>query len=343
MKQHKKRKINPLRLCVAILCVLLSLVILALDGFFIFDRVRHGSFYKDAAREFVIPGLNDNFTPQGFDYLPDSDQYILCGYMSDGTASRIYTVDKNYKSSAPVLIKNQNGSGHTSHAGGIRFYPGTDHVYLAGDGAIHLLSLTDILDGDGEATILGDIKVMMEPAYCLVRDHCLYVGSYYYPEKYETPEGDRYVTPAGDQNYALLAGYSLDPTTGMLISDKPDILYSTRGMVQGMALTDDDTLIFSTSWGLSTSHLYCYDLAAVDPAKADTYTLPNGTEMPIYFLDSASCYADIVAPCMSEELVVRDGRVYVMSEAACNKYFFGKLLGAHRLYSYPIPEKEAEK
>ena len=80
-----------------------------------------------------------------------------------------------------------------------------------------------------------------------------------------------------------------------------------------------------------------------DPAKADTYTLPDGTEMPIYFLDSASCYADIVAPCMSEELVVRDGRVYVMSEAACNKYFFGKLLGAHRLYSYPIPEKEAEK
>jgi hypothetical protein len=342
MKNKKHKKISPLRWCAAIICVLLSIAILAVGGFIIFDRVRHGSFYQDAEREFVIPGLNENFTPQGFDYLPDSDLYILCGYMSDDTASRIYTVDKDYKSSAPVLIKNQDGSDHTSHAGGISFYPGTDHVYLAGDGAIHLLSLTDILDGDGEATILGDIKVMMEPAYCTVRYGELYVGSYYYSEKYETPEGDRFVTPAGDQNYALLAAYALDPTTGMLTSDIPDVLYSTRGMIQGMAFADDDTLIFSTSWGLSTSHLYCYDLTAVDPAKAQTYTLADGTEMPILFLDSASCYADIVAPCMAEELVVKDGRVFIMNEAACNKYVFGKLLGAHRLYSYPIPEKEAK-
>jgi hypothetical protein len=88
--------------------------------------------------------------------------------------------------------------------------------------------------------------------------------------------------------------------------------------------------------------LYCYDLKAVDPALAGTYTLPDGTETPILFLDSSSCFADITASCMSEELVIKDNRIYIMNEAACNKYFFGKLLGAHRLYSYPMPEKEEQ-
>ena len=342
MKNKNKQKASLLRRLVSLLCIIVSVAILAVGGFIIFDRVRHGSFYQDAEREFIIPGLNDNYTPQGFDYLPESDLYIMCGFMSDDTVSRIYTVDAKYQSSDAIIIKNSDGSDHKSHTSGISVLPGTDHVYLAGDNIIHLLSLADITDGDGVATILNDISIMLDPAYCTVRGDMLYVGSYYYPDKYETPMADRYVTPTGEQNYALLAAYPLDPTTGLLASDTPEVLYSTRGMIQGMAFADDDTLIFSTSWGLSTSHLYCYDLTAVDPAKAQTFTLADGTEMPILFLDSSSLYADIAAPSMSEELVVKDGRVFIMNEAACNKYVFGKLLGAHRLFSYPIPEKEAK-
>ncbi|MBQ7337182.1 MAG: hypothetical protein IJW40_01875 [Clostridia bacterium] len=323
-----------------ILCTLISLIILVVGGFIIVDRVRHGSFYKDAAREFTIPGLSDNYTPQGFDYLAEQDIFLCCGYMSDGTASRIYTVDKDYQSSAPITIKNADGSDHLGHAGGITAFPGTDHVYLASDGCLHRLSLADILDGDGVVTIKEDLFVMLEPAYCTVYGNDLYVGSYYYPEKYETPESERYVTPAGDQNYALLAIYPLDPDTGKLLTDKPDTLVSTCGMVQGMAFADADTMILSTSWGLSTSHLYCYDLTKLDPAQSGTYTFSDGSQIPIFFLDSTVCYADIIAPCMAEELVVRDGRVYIMNEAASNKYIFGKLLGAQRLYSYPVPVNE---
>lgn len=339
MKRKQNSKASPLRRCIAILCIVLSIIIIAVGVFFIVDRLRHADFYKNAHREFIIPGLSENFTPQGFDYLPEKDIYIMSGYMSDGTTSRIYVVDQTYTASDAIRIKNQDGSDHLSHSYGISFYPGTDHVYLAGYGAIHRLSLTDLLDGDGEVTILADLKVLMQPAYCTVRGNSIYVGSFYYPKEYETPMGDRYITPAGDQNYALMAVYTLDPTSGDLLTGTHDALYSTCGMVQGMALADDDTLIFSTSWGLGTSHLYCYDLTAVDPSQAGEYTMPDGTKTPILFLDSSCCYADIAAPSMSEELAVKDGRVFIMNEAACNKYFFGKLLGAQRLYSYPIPEK----
>jgi hypothetical protein len=333
---------RAVKISLTIVCILLALALLAVGGFVGFDRIRHASFYQDARREFIIPGLSENFTPQGFDYLPEKDLYIMSGYMSDNTASRIYLVDQNYKSSAPILIKNPDGSDNKSHAYGISFYPGTDHVYLAGSGVIHRLSLPDLMDGDGEVTILEDLEVVMEPAYCTIRNDKMYVGSFYYPEHYETPAGERYITPAGDQNYALLAVYALDPTTGSLLSGTHEALYSTCGMIQGMAFADDDTIIFSTSWGLGTSHLYCYDLTAVDTTQTGMYTMPDGTQTPLLFLDSASCYADIVAPCMSEELVVRNGYVYIMNEAACNKYFFGKLLGSQRLYSYPIPPKEAK-
>ncbi len=343
---NNTQKINlAVKISLIVVASILALAILAVGGFVLFDRIRHGSFYKDAEREFVIPGLNENYTPQGFDYLEEHDTYVCCGYMSDGTASRIYLITADYKSSDAILIKNADGSDFLGHAGGITAMG--DHVYLTDDNCILMLSLADIMNGDGTATVADSFPVSLDPAYCTVYGGNLYVGSYYYPEKYETPEHERMVTPAGDQNYAIMAVYPLDAESGKPTQALPTAFYSTRGMVQGMEFVDEDTIILSTSWGLNTSHLYCYDLSAVTPVTAvaieqRTTEGDSVAHLPLYYLDSSNCFADIVAPCMSEEIVCRDGRIYIMSEAASNKYFFGKLLGANRLYSYPIPKKEAK-
>ncbi len=327
-----------------IVCSLLAVVILAVGGFILFDRIRHGSFYQDAAREFVIPGLGDNFTPQGFDYLEEQDLFICCGYMSDGTPSRIYTVDKAYHASSPVRIQSKDGSDHTGHASGITVFAATDHVYLASEGCLHLLSLADILDGDGVATIREDLNVMLASDYCTIYNGYLLTGSYYYPEAYETPAHERMLTPTGEQNYALMALYRLDPETGLLASDEPEKLISTPGMIQGMAVIDENTFVLSASWGFSSSRLLIYDVSgSLVPGSQggdSEYELESGNRIPLFYLDSNRLLHTISAPAMSEELVVRDGRIYVMNEAASNKYFFGKLLGAQRLYSYPIPENE---
>lgn len=338
-KQKQAKKITPKAVCLTVLCALLALIVLVVGTFIIIDRVRHGKFYQDARREFTIPGLSDNFTPQGFEDLSDYNLYLCSGYMSDGRASRLYVIDRDGNAGAPIQIKNSDGSDHLGHAGGISSYPGTDYVYLAGSDCLHLLSLSDILDGDGTATIQDSWEILVNPAYCTVFDGYLYAGSFYYPGAYETPKQEWYLTPAGDQHTSLVAAYRLDSKTGAL-SEAPEFLYSTRDMAQGVAFSDADTLVLSTSWGMNTSHLYCYDLTRLNHDLAGTYSLSEDVQIPVYYLDSSVCFADIAAPCMSEELVIRDGNVYIMTEAASNKYIFGKLLGAQRLYSYPIPEKE---
>ena len=39
---------------------------------------------------------------------------------------------------------------------------------------------------------------------------------------------------------------------------------------------------------------------------------------------------------MSEEIVYKEGKIYIMSEAASNKYIFGKFVGLGNFYSYNV-------
>lgn len=57
-----------------------------------------GAFYPNfnahaKNKEFEIPGLAETFVPQGMDYQAEDDVFLVSGYMSDGSASRIYVVD----------------------------------------------------------------------------------------------------------------------------------------------------------------------------------------------------------------------------------------------------------
>ena len=61
----------------------------------------------------------------------------------------------------------------------------------------------------------------------------------------------------------------------------------------------------------------------------------DGNNIPMIFLDSASLISDVVAPPMAEEILVRDGRIYIMNESASNKYIFGKFTTGSHVYSFP--------
>ena len=43
--------------------------------------VRYWDFFSNAKMTFMIPGLLDNFVPQGFDYIEDSKTYLIAGYV----------------------------------------------------------------------------------------------------------------------------------------------------------------------------------------------------------------------------------------------------------------------
>ena len=52
--------------------------------------VKYWDYFRNSEGAFLIPGLFDAYVPQGFDYMEETDTYLMCGYMSNGSPSRIY-------------------------------------------------------------------------------------------------------------------------------------------------------------------------------------------------------------------------------------------------------------
>ncbi len=320
---------KPLKIVICVLVAVVLLLLLAVAGFALCNRIMFADFYSNSEKYEKIPALWNNYVPQGYNNVVGTDMRLACGYMSDGTASQIYILRDNQE---PVCVemKNADGSDYTGHTGGIDVIG--DYVYVTGKTGCDILSLEDILDGDGVATLRGEVKTINDPAYCVVKDNVLFCGSFYHAGDYETPKSHRLTTPAGDENLALISAYSIDASTGLPYNDYPDFVISTPALVQAMEFIDDTTVALATSYGLAKSHIYIYDIQnlAADPNGFEA----DGRTVPLYHLDSSVLKQDIVAPPMAEQIFYNDGKIYIMNESASMKYLFGKISFASHVYAY---------
>ncbi|MBE6548289.1 MAG: hypothetical protein E7667_05360 [Ruminococcaceae bacterium] len=321
------------KIILAVLAAVLALVLLAVSGFSIYDRVKYREFYKNAEKAFEIPGLWSGAVQQGFDYSEDMGLYIYSGYMKDGSASRIYIFDGN-GSSRYAELREKDGSDCTEHVGGVSF--GGEYIYVtaSSDNSIMMFKTSDVLDGDGVATACDEFEVCLSSAYVYVRGNTLYTGEFYIEKDYETPKDHHITTPKGDKNTALMAVYALGKN-GKPASSTPDYVMSTRGQVQGMAFDSQGRLILSTSWGLNPSNLYVYDLDRSKWSDPDEKILTiNDENIRVRYIDSSCLDATITAPPMAEELVYKDGKLLIMNESASMKYLFGKITSGNHVWAY---------
>ncbi len=340
MNSRKKKLYTALKIITVILIVLLILLL----GIRIGEKIAYASFYSDSEKAFATPGMDSGFVGQGLDYDDDSALFLSCGYdAKKGKSSMVYQTDENGKSTC-TRLKKLNGENYTGHTGGLAHYG--EYVYITGSDGLDVFKLSDFTEKKSEATQIGKIKCPEghDPAFVTIHNGMLYEGSFYRAGNYETPENERVTTPAGDNNTAMIYAYPLNETLFALnfgVSPVPVKAYSTRGLVQGMTFRTDGgkdvQAILSCSWGLSTSHLYFYDLTAIPPVTTHTVEA-GGLNIPLYFLDS-SCLADTVeTPPMSEEIVFKDEKLYIMTESASNKYIFGKFMSGNFLYAYNLAQ-----
>lgn len=314
-----------------VLAGLLVLVLVAVGVFALRDRILYSDFYKMAEKGMKIPGLWDGHVSQGFDYYEERGVYLTCGYHKSGEASRVYIMDGDVYTQ--VDLKKEDGSDYTGHTGGIDTYG--KYIYItAGDGC-DLFLVDDVFDGDGKAVRVDTVKTCNDPAYCTIKGDRLYTGSFYDKGKYETPMEHRMTTPTGEQNMAIMSVYTLDPKTGKPISETPDLIISTTSQVQGMTFVGENIMVLSSSYGLATSLLRFYDLDAVQTPY--TSLKVGETNVPVIFLDSASLRATVEAPPMAEEIVWKDERIWILTESASTKYWFGKLTTGSHVYGIPLP------
>lgn len=321
-----------------ILAILISVVILALLGFKAFDGVKHAKFYKNADPVFKTPGVKDDFVQQGFEYVEDDKIFLVAGYCSNNTASRVYVI-KQDGSAYFVKLQNADGSDYTGHTGGIK--RNGEYVYITGGDGLDVFPYADILQGNETVKQLGEVKTYVDPAHCYIHNGYILTGSFFIEDKYETPAHERMTTPCGDENTSVITAFKLDETQPFGIDPTPKAVISTRRQVQGMCITDDNKIVLSTSYGLATSQLFIYDTQNL--AKQENYTFAgvddNGESfsfenVPLFYLESKDCVQVIKAPPMAEELVYLDGKIYIMNESACNKYIFGKITTGRKIYAY---------
>lgn len=314
------------------LVAIVAAVLIVVGGFSVVESIVLLPFYANANVYQETPGLFTGFTHQGYTLVEEAQVRLACGYMSNGKASRIYIMPENGDAYSFVELKYDTNRDYLEHTGGIAVYGNT--VFVTGTTGLDIFSLEDVLDGDGKAILIDQFDTVVDPAYATVKDDKLYIGSFFREGNYETPLAHRIETPAGDNNTAIMEVYELNKDTGLPTSSTPCEIYSTPGLVQGMAFTDDNKIIFSTSYGLAASHLLVYD---IDKFTSDGKTLDvNGTSITITYIDSSALVDDIKAPPMSEEIIYKDGTVYILNESASNKYVFGMFTSGTRIYGYKM-------
>lgn len=291
--------------------------------------VMYSGFFQNAEAIFRAPGLTTGFVPQGFAYLPEQEVYLVSGYMKDHSAARIYIRNANGDSIVTSLLR-ADGSGYDEHAGGVAV--NGDYVYLPGTGGLDVFLLSDVLDG-GQAASIGSIPMDYSGDCCTFYNGYLFVGDFYYPEVYETPEDHRFTTPAGDHNPAVIAVYRADDSAEFGLAWTPVAAISIREKVQGIGFAEDGQIVLSTSYGFAHSNLWFYEF---DETRQNVLTLQDA-QVPLYFLDSANLTHSVQMPPMSEEIVCRDGQVYVLFESASTKYLFGNLIRGTHIYGYRKP------
>ena len=321
-----------------ILGIVVAVVIVALLGFKAFDGIKHASFYKNADPVFKTPGIKDNFVQQGFDYVEQDEVFLVAGYMSDKTCSRVYVVQPD-GSTAFVNLKKADGSDYTGHTGGI--VRNGEYVYITGGDGLDVFSYEDILAGKDSVQMLGQVKTYVDPAHCYIFGEYMLTGSFFIEEDYETPAHERMTTPCGDENTSIITAFKLEESQPFGIDPTPKAVISTRRCVQGMCVTDDNKVVLSTSYGLSTSQLFVYDTSDLPTVENYTFagTTKNGQDfsfenIKLLYLESDDCVQVIKAPPMAEELVYLDGKIYIMNESASNKYIFGKITTGKKIYAY---------
>lgn len=283
-------------------------------------------YFNHTQSEFLIPGLSDNWVPQGFDYIQEEDTYLMCGYMSDDTASRVY-VRNGAGYEYYVNLYYADGQPYRKHAGGICH--NGDFVYIAGDDGVDVFSLADILAGQ-DAKKLGKILLGHDMAYCSFYNGYLLAGNFYHPETYETPAHHRITTPAGNANTSLITIFKADEGAQFGVDPVPVAAISAPEKVQGICFTSNEELVLSTSYSVGSSYLYYHRIDTTRSAEVEAC----GVSVPLFYLDDATLTDTVTFPPMSEELVYRDGRVYILCESACNKYIYGKFIRGYQVYSY---------
>lgn len=290
-------------------------------------------YLQNATPVALIPGLNQNFVPQGMDMGSNGYLYIS-GYFKnkdanpftdDANPSAIVVLDSSGTLVGEYPLYHPSGKAFTSHLGGIAvtedkvLFSASKSTDDAGNpiyriGAVDLSAFTP---GTHALVVDTNYSVPVQPSYLNYSQGTLWVGNFYLSDddSYPAPESLGTVNGCG----AYLFGYDLREGLSRLecqegcLYPMPDTdkVFALPESVQGMTMLSDGRIVLSCSYGrLNRSSISIFD--PQDSAEAQIKL--NGTQLICRVLSEPE--RTITAPPMAEGITANaDDTILILYES----------------------------
>lgn len=269
-----------------------------------------------------VPGLEDGFVPQGICFVEKMEMFAISGYMpedSNGNKqfSRIYFVNPETDESKMFIIDD-----FTGHAGGIAC-DGNDLWISSGgsassNGKIYHFTL-DMFAGESGSSVNYDgyfsVPVKGSVLYC--DGDKLWVTEFYNDDKdsNKVNEDHHY-----SSNHAWSCGYDLPIQVDYSAKEKlvPNVVLSIPDKVQGMAITDDGEVVFSTSYGRrNNSKMYVFE----NYTEWNTNTVNVfDNDVTLYVAKKKNRVISFKMPTLMEGIDYYNGSLYIIFESGAKAY-----------------------
>ena len=281
----------------------------------------YGAFQAAGELSIMIPGLTQDFVPQGIAYYAPQNVMIFSGYSSAKASSMLLAVDMSMNGVVKeILLAMPDGMPYTGHAGGVCI---TDkNIFISNQGNLYRLPLSDYLNA-APMDVLAfaeAIPVPCKSSFCQISNGILWVGEFSY-DKSEDHKSDKnhHVNVQDGTNNSWILGYELSDTDFEINpAGVPDYIISITDRIQGVTF-NDNMIYLSQSYGQSNpSTIYRHTNVLAD--APDMYVEVLGAQRPLWILDGSTETGRLTCPPMTEGLCTDGDSVYVAFESAAKQY-----------------------
>lgn len=301
--------------------------------------------YNEKSEKFCeIPGLDTEFVPQGLAYSDYLDKVIICGYMNDGGASKIYVINPvNGECEKSVSLIETNGEEYTGHCGGVAAFESNAWV-VSGKYARRLpLEMLKNAENGASVKFADKFNSGTRASYINCSNGILWVGEYHKNgDTYVTEDSHHLVSPDGEKMNAWTCGYILesgnpqgftyDGSSKEIVA--PDYILGTESMCQGFTQLSDGRFVTSISGQITKSELNTYN--NVLEKEHDGTVKIGEKDVKIWFLDSAEAVSSLNALPRSEGIDNYNGRLLVLYESGCKKLFASQIVSTDSVWSVEV-------
>ena len=310
-------------------------------------RGQFAPFVEIAEAMFPIPGLAENYVPQGMAYSEALGAFVLTFYYHDySRPSLLALVDaKTGEWIKRLDLLNPDGLPWRGHAGGAAAWG--EHVWVSSGGTANRLAVEDLRAAEdrGSVRFRDSFSIGTRGCIAFAAGNTLWLGDFH-----REGHSDReYFAPQRCEesgNHAWIAGFRLSHSEPMGVvglrrggnTPAPRYVLSIPDHAQGATLATTGEFVLSTSFAARrASYLWVFprlqEILGQAPARYVTVGRHRG--VPLWVLCESGALHRQIMPSMSEGITQREGYVYVNFESAALMYRERALLFSDHVFRMP--------